>query len=223
MSSKIYSIILILILTSGLCFSQNGRAKFSTGLQVGYNKGFGFQLNFLVSDFAEGFPFSAKLGAGFTMLDPGNAPDARRIFINDATNGTPEESGRFYDLRLDFLYKIKLLGMKKAFVSLGPRFTMFNGNFNFVGGNEDFDITTNQWGIGAGFETYFPISSSIDLLFNFGYDYFFSSALKGHDTSYSPDGENVNPRRDYDYKTADKAINQPKHNPRAMIGFSYSL
>jgi hypothetical protein len=61
------------------------------------------------------------------------------------------------------------------------------------------------------------------LIFSFGYDYFFISTLYGHDTSYSPDGENVNGREDFTFQDADNAINQPKHNVKAMIGLSYNF
>jgi hypothetical protein len=56
-----------------------------------------------------------------------------------------------------------------------------------------------------------------------GGDYFFDAKLQGHDTAYLPDGENVNPRDDFTYKDADKAINQPKIEFRLMIGFSYAI
>jgi hypothetical protein len=29
----------------------------------------------------------------------------------------------------------------------GPRYSTFNGNFKYVGGNEDFDIKSKQWGV----------------------------------------------------------------------------
>jgi hypothetical protein len=100
---------------------------------------------------------------------------------------------------------------------------MFTGNFNFVGGNEDFDITSNQWGAGIGVENYFRITPALDLVFSFGYDYFFSSTLYGHDTSYSPDGQDVNGRKDFTFEDADNAVNQPKHNIKAMVGLGYNF
>ena len=63
-----------------------------------------------------------------------------------------------------------------------------------------------------------------------GADYFFSSALTGHDTSYSPDNDNINARTDnendnieFTYKDADNAVNQPKIIPQIMIGLVYKL
>ena len=56
-----------------------------------------------------------------------------------------------------------------------------------------------------------------------GYDYFFPSDVHGHDTTYNPDDNNVNPRDDYKYADVDDAINQPKHMVRLMIGFNYNF
>jgi hypothetical protein len=47
--------------------------------------------------------------------------------------------------------------------------------------------------------------------------------LYGHDTSYSPDGENVNDRKGFTFEDADNAVNQPKHNLKAMVGLGYNF
>jgi hypothetical protein len=197
----------------------NPRTTLAGGLLVGYNNGLGFQGNLSFKNLAEGFPFSLKLGVGISFFDPGKPLDAREIFINDNTDGVPEESGRLIDFRADFLYYI---GARTYFYA-GPRFTMFTGNFNFVGGNEDFDVTSNQWGAGLGVENYFRMSPAMDLVFSIGYDYFFPSLIYGHDTSYGPDGEIVNGRKDFTFEDADDSVNQPKHNLRAMVGISYNF
>lgn len=62
-----------------------------------------------------------------------------------------------------------------------------------------------------------------DLVVSAGIDYFFSSRLSGHDTSYSPDEANVNPRNEYTYSHADAAVGQPKLEPLIMFGFRYSF
>ncbi len=115
----------------------NSRTSLSGGLQLGYNNGMGFQGNFILKNLAEGFPFHVKLSAGISFLDPGKSLDAREIFINDATNGVPEKGGKLMDFRADFLYYV---GARTYFYA-GPRFAIFTGNFNFIGGNEDFDVT----------------------------------------------------------------------------------
>ena len=85
--------------------------NFSTDLMLGYSGGFGVQVNGMVSGFAKGFPMNLSVGIGYTGMDPGNAADARRIFINDATNGDPEKSGHRWDFRMDFLLMISTLSV----------------------------------------------------------------------------------------------------------------
>ena len=220
---KMFRLVLViaLLLSSSATYPQSSFSKsnFAIGLTTGYNNGMGFQGNLLLKNFAEEFPFNIKLSFGVSFMDPGKSAEARKIFINDATNGTPEKRGKLLDLRADFLYNFT----GRTYFYAGPRYAMSTGNFNYIGGNEDFDVTSNQWGAGVGVDNYFRISQALDLIFSFGYDYFFISTLYGHDTSYSPDGEDVNGREDFTFQDADDAINQPKHNVKAMIGLSYNL
>ena len=219
---KVLMLMLIVVFSSlSLTLSQNfnSRTTFASGIQAGYNNGIGFQGSFTIKNLAEGFPFNVKLAVGLSFSDPGIPLKAREIFINDATNGVPEKGGKLVDFRADFLYNI---GARTYFYA-GPRFTMFTGNFDFVGGNEDFDVTSKQWGAGVGVENYFRISPVLDLVLSFGYDYFFPNTLYAHDTSYSPDGQNVNDRKNFTFADADEAINQPKHNVKAMAGLSYNF
>jgi hypothetical protein len=198
---KVPRVIVILILPA-LLFASPGTARaaeFAAAFLAGYNGGLGFQLNAIVSQFAEGFPFKAKFALGYTSTQPGDALRARRLFINDATNGTPEKKEGIRDFRLDLLYALS----EEIYVCGGVRYSAFTGNFRFVGGNEDFNVITNQWGLGLGLEGYFRMNSRIDLVISPGIDYFFQGALSGHDTSYSPDGENVNPRYDFSYADAE--------------------
>lgn len=205
--------------------SQNlpRRNQFSGGIQIGYYNGFSIGGNIKIANFAEDFPLQAKLGFGYTSTSGGDALLARKVFINNNTNGVPEESGDLLDFRFDFLYKINILSTKRTYIFFGPRYTMFTAFFSYIGGNEEFKVTADQWGIGTGLESYFKMSEKLDLVLHAGYDYFFPSSLDGHDTSYSPDDSNVNPREDYKYDDADEAINQPKHMLRLMIGVNYNF
>jgi hypothetical protein len=198
-------------------------ADFSVSLLAGYKGGASVRGSLFVSRFAEGFPLALEGGVTYTTLDPGHAADARRIFVNDATNGTPEKSGHAWDFRLDFLYQVRLLGMEDAHVFAGARYSLFAGDFVFVGGNEDFEVESNQWGIGVGARASFPMGKRFSFTLLAGADYFFSATLTGHDTSYSPDGETINGKHDYSFSTADAAIHQPKLQPSFMIGISYGL
>ncbi len=193
----------------------------TAGISTGYSGGFGLQGNIMISNFARDFPFSARFALGYSALDPGNPADARRIFINDATNGVPEKSGTDWNFRLDFLYRLPLFSMKRFYAFTGVRYSAFSAEFKFIDGNEFFNINSNQWGLGFGGESYFLLVTGLDLVFSLGADYYFNSTLEGHDTSYSPDGQNINSRHGYTYYDADQAINQPKLVIRGLIGFNY--
>lgn len=199
------------------------RTTFAAGVSGGYYSGFGVEFNGTFSDFARGLPLSVRVGLGYATVDPGSAVDARRIFINDATNGAPEKSGRILDLRFDGMYRLTSRSATPAYFYAGPRYSSFRANFRFVGGNEDFAITSGQWGIGAGLEGHFGMGRSGMLVVGGGADYFLDSALKGHDTAYTPSGDDSNPRRRYTFEDADAAINQPRLVPRFMVGFNYTF
>jgi hypothetical protein len=210
--------------------SVKGPAKFSVGVLTGYNMGYGIQTNFTLHRSASELPFDLRAGMGYTWLNPGNALDARRIFINNNTNGTPEKSGRSIDYRLDFLLPKSIFGIQNSYLVFGPRGSSFKGNFAYIGGNEEFDVVSRQWGLGGGLQSNFTMARNLNLLVAVGLDYYFPGTLHGHDTSYSPDNDNVNPRNDnqnndepFTYKDADKAISQPRWMPYAMIGVSYGF
>jgi len=215
---------LILFVVSGFVFASSTQAAdLSLSFMGGLKGGLGFRGGLLAKGFAKGFPFGVEISAGYAQQDPGNAAGARRIFINDATNGTPEQSGRVWDLRMDILYDLDVLREADVHAYGGVRYSMFTGNFVYVGGNEDFDVLTNQWGIGAGVRSQFSMSQRLGLVLSAGLDYYFDAGMKGHDTTYEPDGDDVNPRQGYTFKDADAAINQPKLQPVVMIGINYAL
>ncbi len=227
MRSKLTISLLAFLTFSNISFSQLNQynylnsPKFYGGLVLGYNGGFGGQFNLTIGNFQGGVPLSARFGIGYTISEPGIADSARKIFINDATNGTPEESGYSWNFRFDLLFPVNIL--YKSDIYFGASYSMFTANFKYVGGNEFFDISSDQFGLGGGLETQLPLVQNLYMVFSVGADYFFESTLSGHDTAYSPDGENVNPREGYSYENADNAINQPKLEGRFMIGINYGL
>ena len=229
--SGLVTVMLIGLSAVSNCQEATGsRLKFREGVVAGYNRGLGFQANITALNFAPEFPFRLRFGLGYSFLNPGDALDARRIFINNNTNGTPEKKGSSLDLRLDFMIPRTVFGISDSYLFAGPRFSTFKGNFVYVGGNEDFDITSHQWGIGAGLENRFKMTSSLDMVISYGLDFYLPSTLTGHDTAYSPDNDNVNPRRDiynndvyFIYKDANRAIKQPMIMPRVMMGINFSL
>ena len=214
-------ILCIIIVTLFTFVSGVSSADFSGEFIAGYNGGLGFQLNLLSANFARDFPMNVQLGLAYASMNPGNAADARKIFINDATNGDPEKSGWMWDVRFDFLYQVKWLSMQRAYIYGGPRYAMFTANFIFIGGNEDFDITSDQWGLGLGLKAYFAMGNRFDFVTSAGIDYYFPSELSGHDTRYNPDGENVNARNDYTYDDANDAITNPTFQLRFLVGVNY--
>lgn len=230
---KLNAISLLFLFATSQIFAQEEIPKssnFTVGFLSGYTSGLGFQGNITFNNFVEEFPFQLRLGLGYTLSNPGNAPDARRIFINNATNGVPEKKGSTFDYRFDFLVPASIFKVQNSYLIFGPRYSAYKGNFKFIGGNEDFDVKSKQWGIGLGIEHQFQMTSKLNLVLAYGADYYFSSTLKGHDTSYSPDNDNVNPRKDnqngdvyFTYKDANEAIKQPKIVPRAMVGISFGL
>ena len=232
-AKRLYTFISGILILGALVTGQS-TAKKTTGLHAsimtGYSGGYSIQMNIALKDIASEFPFDLRFGIGYSMFNPGIALDARRIFINNATNGVPEKSGRAFDYRLDFLMPKPIFGLNNSFLLFGPRYSSFKGNFRFIGGNEDFDVVSKQWGLGTGLENHFRVSQRIAIIFNAGLDFYFPNTLTGHDTSYSPDNDNVNPREDiynddveFVYKDADRAINQPKFVPRALIGLCFAL
>ena len=204
--------------------------KFAVGISTGYNRGLGLQLNATVLRPLVNLPVQVRFGLGITKMNPGNSSDARRIFINNATNGVPEEKARAFDYRLDFMLNSNFLEAESTQIVFGPRYSSFKANFKYVGGNEDFDVTSKQFGVGLGAESQFKINDRLNLLGAIGLDYFFNNTLKGHDTSYSPDNDNVNARNDntndnaeFTFKDANEAIKQPNLMPRVLIGLVYKI
>ena len=210
-------------------YSQE-HSKNSISLQTGVNRNFGIAGSFTVHDIAEGLSGNLRFGIGYNRLNPGNAADARKIFINNATNGVPEKSGKSFDYRIDYMMPYKLFDLKDSYLIFGPRHSSFTATFNYIGGNEKFTVSSKQWGIGLGAESYFKMSSNLDLIFATGLDYFFNSKLQGHDTSYTPNNDNINPRNNnqnndspFTFKDANKAVKQPQLMPRIMVGVTYHL
>lgn len=189
--------------------------------QLGYYGGVGFHGSFTANNFADGFPFSIRLGLGHSHVSGGDAWAARRVFINNATNGTARDNSSVWDVRLDLLYPVKLMKLKNTHVFGGLRHSDFNAFFEYIGGAETFDVRAHLWGLGGGVETSFPLNPRLSMVFSVGADYYFRGTIDGHDTYYRPNNDNTNPIDNYTYADADKAINQPDVMTRLMLGWAY--
>lgn len=228
MLRKIFLFVSAFIFITAELFSQTApplaaNPKFSLGVLFGYTGNFGMNISGTISEFSYDIPLSIKFSGGYNVREAGNPVDARKIFINDNTNGDPDKSGHSIDLRLDFAYPINLFSIRKSLFYVGPRYSMHTSTFDFVGGNEFFDISTSQFGLGAGLETYFGISPNLSFVFSGGFDYYFDSQIGGHDSFYNPDGTDISGREGFTYQDAAKSINQPKYEFRFMAGLSFGL
>lgn len=214
---RIFGIVVLSLLA---CVPVGGQQPaFTVSGLLGYQRGLGVEVLATAANFAQGFPFSVRLRVGRTSTDPGDPAIARKVFINDATNGTPVEHGHTWNGGLDILVPRG----RHSRLWAGVRYTHFLGNFKFVGGNEDFDVRSASWGLAGGADLTFPMTPRMALLVSAGAEVYSSGRLQAHDTSYSPDGQNVNPRGGFTYQDADRAVNQPRLRPTLMVGVSRRL
>jgi hypothetical protein len=193
-------------------------SHFSAALTAGYRSGRGVEALLIAHDFLGRSPLRVRLGARYAAVNAGRAMDARHVFINDNSNGTPEENASTSGLKLDLMYPVHLWGQSRLSVFGGPRYARYKADYRFVGGNEDFEVSSHHWGFGAGLENRYPVSPRVALTLAAGIDYYRPNTLYGHDTSYSPDGTSVNGRAGYSYADADRAVGQPKLDPNMTLG-----
>ncbi len=216
-------VLIVTVLGGGPLVNTTGAVEYDGVLRFGYRGGVGAAGDLTLVGLTPDLPLEIRFGLGYAGLDPGDPEEARKIFINNATNGTAEKAGRVWDYTFDFLVPLARTSPLQLWLATGPRHARFTGNFKYVGGNEDFDVTCNQWGWGLGLESRARMGSRTRLLLSAGVDTFFGATLTGHDTSYGPDGESVNQREEYEYDDADEAINQPKLRLRLMAGVGIDL
>jgi hypothetical protein len=212
------SCVLALLLCSGA-----DAATTTAGLGLGATAGFGAQANLSFHHFTRDLPLTLRISAAYSSRDAGVPLDARHVFINNNSNGTPTEDGHSWQLRLDLTHPFAHLGTAPVNLGFGVRKAFYTGTFDFVGGNENFDVTGRPWGVGLVLDTSLPIGNRVDFTLMAGADYYFDSRLEGHDTSYSPDNDNVNPHEDYQWQDADDAINQPSVEIVGLVGLRWRL
>ncbi|MBM4130729.1 hypothetical protein FJ250_06840 [bacterium] len=195
----------------------------SAAVEMGATTGFGARADFTLHDITRDLPLSLRLGLGYAGRDAGDPLAARRVFINNNTNGTPDESGHSWQLRLDLVRPVGRLGLAPVNLGVGVRKAYFTGTFDYIGGNENFDVTCRPWGLGFAMDTAFAVGRSTWLTFAAGLDRYFGATLEGHDTAYSPDGTAINAQDDYAWADADEAINQPRWELTAVMGLRWRL
>jgi hypothetical protein len=203
--------------------ANTGASALEGGLDLGTLDGLGGQLSVAARHFTRDVPLSARFALGYFGSNPGNPYDARHIFINDNNNGTPQKDGHHWQFRFDLVFPTIKIGPQQLEAFAGVRHARFKAHYEFVGGNEVWDITSNPWGLGFGIETAFATSLNSALVLTLGVDRYFDSTLDGHDTAYSPDGNHVNPRDDYTYDDAKAAVDPPSTELLALIGWRVGL
>jgi len=196
---------------------------FYGGLNVGYTGGLGIQATGSFMDFARDLPLSARFTVGYNSAGAGDPYAARQIFINDNTNGDPEKSASTWQFRFDLMFPAFTVGPQTLYFFAGPRYANYTANYNYIGGNENFDVKSSGWGAGLGFESWFAVREGSDLVLQLGLDWYAETAIEGHDTTYMPDGTHVNPRDGYDYSAANDAIDQPSLELLGMIGMRFKF
>jgi hypothetical protein len=217
----------IVILTNLLLAQQvppvSAATKYYIDIQTGYANYFSISMSATIADFTYDLPLAIKFGVSYNWRDAGDPWAARKIFINDNTDGDPEKSGHSFDLRLDFAYPVNWLPVRRTYLYAGPRLSFYTATFEFVGGNEFFDIQSTQFGLGTGLETHLGINQNLSFVIAGAFDYYFDSEIGGHDTFYNPDGTDISGRLDYTYDDANEAINQPQYELRLLIGLNFGL
>jgi hypothetical protein len=217
------SSVLCLVAIAAQPLPAQTRSHYSGEFTAGFRSGWAYEALVIAHDFLRGSPLRVRLGLRYASVNAGRAMDARHVFINDNTNGTPVQHAHTAGLKLDALLPVHLFGQRHLYAFGGVRRAWYTADYRFVGGNEDFEVTSNHWGLGGGLEKRYRMSPRVALDLAAGFDYYFPSTIYGHDTSYSPDGTSVNGRDGYSYADADRAVGQPKLDPQLTMGFEYQF
>ena len=198
-------------------------------LSAGYYDGPSVAGTFGFDNLFEKVPLGAEVELGYSWSDKGDAILARQVFINQNTGGDDDaqSSGGTLDFGLNATYPIGIkLGQAEFSVFGGPRYAHWDVRHEYVGGNEDFDVVGNVWGLGGGLRGTMPLGKSISAILQLGLDYYPRGSIYGHDATYYPDDHNINARDNgagytYTYADAERATAVPHIRPRVMVGLKF--
>jgi hypothetical protein len=180
----------------------------------------------------EKVPVGFEVELGYSWTPAGDGILARRVFINDATGGDndAQSSGGVLDFGFNATYPlIQSYGPIKFYVFGGPRIGHYDVRWDYVGGDEDFDIVSWVYGLGGGLRGTMPLGKSFLAVMQLGVDYYPRSAIYGHDATYYPNDSNVNARTatsppvgyTWTYADAEAATTVPHIRPRVMVGIQF--
>jgi hypothetical protein len=212
--------VLAAVLAATAVVASAGAVEFFEEVRVGYGNDYAVELGLRMAGFSPDFPLMVRASGGYIrQVAAGNAEDARAIFINDGTAGSPTERGESWFYGVGVGYTILDRGSFQVVAFGLGRQNIYNAYFTFIGGNEAFYVTTTQFGLGGGAELLFGGGDEkVNFSLNGGVEYYFRSRIDSHGTFfYTPDGTDSRPRNDYTYEDADAAINQPVLRPFATF------
>ena len=149
--------------------------------------------------------------------------DARHVFINNNSNGTPAEDGHSWQLRLDLTAPRRPRRHGAGQPRLRRAQGLLHRHLRLRRRQRELRRHRSSLGRRPGPRHGLRDRHRVDFTVGLGADYYFDSTLEGHDTSYSPDDDNVNPHEDYDWNSADDAINQPSLEIVGLIGVRWRL
>lgn len=193
---------------------------------LGYYEDLGVTLGLRLEDFDSQLPFYIQSRIGTTyQFDPGNAEDARKIFINDNQGGNIQEYGQSFLLALDFGWKVYQKDSIRVEMSASGLMNHYNAHFSFIGNNESFTVSTTALGVGLGCGLRIGLAESrTSFILKGGVEYFPSSRIDAHGTYYyTPDNNDDKPRNDYSYDDAKESINQPIFRPYVQVGVIFPI
>lgn len=195
-------------------------------LAVGYYDDLGVSLGLRIEDPTLKIPFylQARVGTAY-QIEPGNAEDARKIFINDNTGGNIEEYGISYFVGLDFGWRLVLKEAIQVELNVSGLWNHYEAHFSFIGNNESFSVKTDALGLGVGGNLRIVFSEKkSSLLVKCGVEFYPKTQIDAHGTYYyTPDGTDDSPRNAYTYDDADESINQPWFRPYIQIGIIFPI
>lgn len=193
---------------------------------LGYSEDLGVYMGLRLDNLSTDSPFFIQARGGYIyQKDPGNAEDARSIYINDGTGGSIEEYGESYLLALDLGYKLSQWNGQTIEVSISGLWNHYKAHFGFIGDNEVFAVKTSAFGLGLGGALRIPLSKTQNsLMIKTTVEYYPKTLIEAHGTFYyTPSGDDDNVRNDYTYEDADGAINQPEFRFSVLVGFLYKI
>lgn len=195
-------------------------------LSIGFNNDLGIYMGVRFDQFSTTSPIYFEGRGGYIyQKDPGDATEARKIFINDNGGGQIEKFGESYNISLEVGYTWMEGDNFSLDFSASGLLDFYSANFAYIGDNEVFAVKTSAYGLGAGVALKVPITKTENFfVIKTGIEYYFKSSIEAHGTYiYTTDGKDDNPRNDYTYDDADSVINQPEMNIYVLLGVIYRI